>query len=92
MSKNLEEILAQINGTQIALKTDMDWVKKKLMEADSEEGYKRCVAHMAAIKTLKNDVCENKKTLKWIRNTVVGGLVAIIVVGCGAAANFMLGR
>ena len=91
-NKEARELLIQMNTTQIEMQTDMKWMKGKLREADSEQGYKRCVQHKAAVDTLSENVTEVKKSFKWIRNTMVGGLITTITVGCGAAAKFMLGN
>ena len=89
--KEMTEILSQINGSQIEMQTDMKWIKEKLREAAGEEGFKRCVARKAAVDTLSEDVVGIQKSFKWLRNTMVGGLVSLVVVGCGAAAKFVLG-
>ena len=86
------QLITEMHGAQIEMGTNLKWVMKKLKEADSEEGYKRCVARKAAVDTLTEDVAEVKKSFKWIRNTMVGGLVSTVVIGCGAAANFMMGN
>lgn len=90
--KEMTEILSQINGSQIEMQTDMRWIKEKLREADSEIGYKRCVQHKADITTLADDVSGIQKSFKWVRNTMVGGLVSLVVVGCGAVGNYLLGK
>ncbi len=89
--KETKELLVNMNGAQIKMQTDMQWIKEKLREADSEVGYKRCVQHKAAVDTLEVDVGKVEKSFKWIRNTVVGGLISLVVVGCGAAMNYVFG-
>ena len=83
-------MIIEMHACQIEMGTDMKWMKGKLREADSEVGYKRCVQHKAAVDTLSDEVSGVQKSFKWIRNTVVGGLVSIVTVGCAAAANFVL--
>ena len=77
------------------IRNDQRWLVKAVKamreEAVSEEGYKRCVRHKAAVDTLAKEVGESKTTFKWIKRTAVGGLIAMITVGCAAAAQFMLG-
>jgi len=89
MTQEEKQMLSDIHNDQGWLIKEM---KAMRAEAISEDGYKRCVRHKAAVDTLQESVDETKKSFKWIRNTMVGGLVTTVTVGCAAAANFVLGN
>ena len=92
MSNEDRQMIIEMHAAQIEMGTDMKWIKVKLREADSEIGYKRCVAAKAAVVTCQEDIEDVRKSFKWMRNITFTGLISLVVVGCGAAANFMLGK
>ena len=92
MSPEDRQMIIEMHAAQIEMHTDMKWMKGKLREADSEAGYKRCVAHKAAVDTLAVEVGKTQNTFKWIKRTGLGGLITMFTVGCAAAANVMLGK
>ena len=92
MSDGDRQMIVEMHSSQIEMCTDMKWMKKKLREADSEEGYKRCVTHKAAVATCQEDVEDMRKSFRWMRNVSVTGLIGVVTVGCAAAANFVLGK
>ena len=92
MSNEDRQMIIEMHAAQIEMGTDMKWMKGKLREADSEIGYKRCVAHKAAVITCQEDVEGIRKSVRWFRNITVTGLIGLVTVGCAAAANFVLGN
>lgn len=76
----------------IEMHQDMKWLKDEVTkvrtEAQSEVGYKRCVAHKEQLSGVKEDQENLKKSFRWIRNTMVGGLISTVVAGCAAAVSY----
>ena len=89
MTQEEKQMLSDIHNDQGWLIKEM---KAMRAEAISEDGYKRCVRHKAAVDTLAGEVTGMKKSYKWVRNTAVGGFISMLTVGCAAAANYVLGN
>ena len=86
------QLITEMHSAQIEMGTNLKWVMKKLKEAESETGYKRCVAAKVAVTHCQADIDSMRKSFRWVRNVSVTGFIGIVTVGCAAAVNFVLGR
>lgn len=78
----------------IEMHRDLKWMKDEITkvrdEAQSEVGYKRCVAHKEQMESLSRNQEELKTSVTWLRNTFLGGLVSAIIAGTVAAFSFLI--
>ena len=77
----------------IELHQDMKWLKQEITkvreEAQSEMGYKRCVARGEQLDHLEQSHADLKTSFMWIRNTFIGGVVSVCLAGIAAAVNYI---